>query len=353
MPDKDLKYTTIDDNIIEISNFPKNMKFDEIMLEALNNIEGIDNLKLRINGIDYPVKEWKENYDSLQALKNGITEEDIKKYGKYIFGEDPPLTDKEFEDINRRSDYLGGNKIESALQYLDKVDPNIKNKIKSAAKNSGIDEKVFLQRLIKEGAFTPFIKNYNDSKLAWNRAIDHKFNTKLSEEKDIDAFYLLGLDRYGDLMNGNYTEAKAYQKVHSKRNIPYKPRFAVNDKDDKVTSATFNNIDDALQAKADYIKVLQDQIKSEYKRLYNKDVSQKTLNSLIPKFYNIGASKLFDKSISKKDLQYSNNYGLNPLIENYNFKNGGNLNYKENEIYDLDETEIDKLLKNGYELEYL
>lgn len=47
------------------------------------------------------------------------------------------------------------------------------------------------------------------------------------------------------------------------------------------------------------------------------------------------------------------NRDIIPYRNNEEYKYGGNLKYKENEVYDLNESEINKLLKDGYELEYL
>jgi hypothetical protein len=47
------------------------------------------------------------------------------------------------------------------------------------------------------------------------------------------------------------------------------------------------------------------------------------------------------------------NRDIIPYRNNEEYKYGGNLKYKENEVYDLSESEINKLLKDGYELEYL
>jgi hypothetical protein len=105
-----------------------------------------------------------------------------------------------------------------------------------------------------------------------------------------------------------------------------------------------NKLKDSIESQINYY--INQYLPSKDKSFKIEDLNNKDINSVVEYLFKMQGTKFDPKQTTtmKKRAEF---------FRNSKFENGGNLDYKENEIYDLDEVEIKKLLKNGYELEFL
>ena len=105
-----------------------------------------------------------------------------------------------------------------------------------------------------------------------------------------------------------------------------------------------NKLKDSIESQINYY--INQYLPSREKSFKVEDLNSKDINSAVEYLFKMQGTKFDPKQTTtmKKRAEF---------FKNSKFENGGNLDYKENEIYDLDEVEIKKLLENGYELEFL
>lgn len=119
-------------------------------------------------------------------------------------------------------------------------------------------------------------------------------DAKIDEKYPIDGFYNYGLDTFGD----------AYEKLKSKGYLPkdfdYKPYKAINEKRQMVNTAAFKNNEDALMAKAAYLRDFMDSVKDVAKKS-KLELNDRALKYFTVAAYNGGIGSVMDMINEMKD----------------------------------------------------
>lgn len=199
-----------------------------------------------------------------------------------------------------KRDYIGGSKREVGIKVINKV-PGLKDEILKLSKVYGISPNVFTNRLINEGWVQQIAHGYNiaspkdQKEYKWDRMNDF-----------VNGFNSLGLDTFGNHHKAGH--------LNLRRDIKYDDRFTTNeDGTGRVyNSAAFDNMYDALEAKAAMIEYLT-------KLGKNKGHSGSDLDAWVNAAYNMGEYH--------KDLNNMNyvrqKYGVKPF-----YRYGGEMKNK-------------------------
>lgn len=263
---------------IKNSNVGKQI-LDHLKFETFFNNEDYDSNIISINDrvtegeYDlYPISKnsrynknnfYKKN-DEIVYDSNWDSKSDYMKYKGY-----EPLNYDELRKMLPKRDYIGGSKRDVGIKVINKV-PGMKDEILRLSELYGISPNVFTNRLINEGWVQDQAKFYNmasaknQKNYNWDRMNDF-----------VDGFNTLGLDTFGDHHKAGH--------LNLRRNIEYDDHFSTNEDNTGRTynSADFNNMYDALEAKAAMIEYLT-------KLGKNKGHSGSDLDAWVNAAYNMG-----------------------------------------------------------------
>lgn len=155
-----------------------------------------------------------------------------------------PLSYDELRTMLPKRDYIGGSKRDVGIKVINKV-PGLKDEILRLSELYGISPNVFTQRLVNEGWVQNQAKFYNESSVKEQKNYNwDKMNNF------VDGFNTLGLDTFGNHHKKGH--------LNLRRDIKYDDNFTTNeDGTGRVyNSANFDNMYDALEAKAAMIEYL-------------------------------------------------------------------------------------------------
>lgn len=204
------------------------------------------------------------------------------------------LTRDQIKQMYPKRDYIGGTPKEVRMKALDKI-PWVKDYIKTLSETYNIDPNVLLHRFLREGYLDHLVQEYNDNIATvdqnnyFNAVTDHK----------VHGFFDLGLDDFGS----NY-QSGIY---NLRRDIPFEYATQKNEKGRMTKSAIFNNLKDALEAKA---------ADMEYRKnlAVKRGIPEEYLNTYVNAMYNLG--------VYHNDLNNSDFILSNYSVPTY-FKSGG------------------------------
>lgn len=161
----------------------------------------------------------------------------------------------------------------------------------NAAKKVGINPALFFSSAFQEG-FNKAIAKPDEASEAYS-------NAKIGSDFPVDGFFNYGLDTIGtrlpELIKKGYLPVDFGSKM--------KTYDAFNEKKEKVSTAAFRNNEDALTAKAAFMRDAQDKV-SEWARKKGATLDEDAMNYFTIAAYNSGegnAQKMFDKYLSAKD----------------------------------------------------
>lgn len=155
-----------------------------------------------------------------------------------------------------------------------------KDVIVSAANKTGIDPLLLAASSLQEGMDQMISDNINKPQEGnWlSEAYDFAgYDPKFP----VDGFYYYGLDTFGDRVES------FKEKGYIPKDFEYKPFKAKNEKGQWVNTGAFKSNEDALVAKAAFIKDLQDQVR-EYSKRKGVTLDKDTENYLTMSAYNGG-----------------------------------------------------------------
>lgn len=194
-------------------------------------------------------------------------------------GEDP----KELPDVDRKMI----DKLLSGRLAIDKK--TARDVIESASKKAGIPSDFLAASALQEGMNLAITSPEDASQAYSNAKVDQK-------QFPVDGFYNYGLDTFGD----------AYKKLQKKGYLPadftFKPYTAYNEQGKLVNTAAFRNNEEALMAKAAYLRDFMDNVQDEAKKKGVK-LADRELKYFTMAAYNggIGSVKdMFDEMIAAK-----------------------------------------------------
>lgn len=258
-------------------------------------------LPSRVLDVTTEIKDWVNRGEEFiyPIYKDPIT-------GKYYEDQgNIPLNWSTFQEVSpsdfHKSDYIGGSKRDVGYKTLSRI-PGLKNYIVQLSKNYNINPNVFIQRLINEGYLQDIAFNYN------HNVPPHKENEYWNSitDKPVSGFESLGLDTFVDHLNQGHLSLR--------KPIKFTPKEIYNEDNtsNKYTSAHFNNLYDALEAKAAMIEYLT-------KLGKQKGLSDTDLDYWVNAAYNMG-----ENHRDLNDMEYvRKQYSFKPFL-----KNGGCLYLK-------------------------
>ena len=221
-----------------------------------------------------------------------------------------PLNYDELRKMLPKRDYIGGSKRDVGIKVINKV-PGLKNEILRLSELYGISPNVFTQRLINEGWVLNKAASYNRSSVTEQKNYNwDKMNNP------VDGFIELGLDTFGDHHKAGH--------LNLRRDIKYSDRFTTNEDNTGrlYNSANFDNMYDALEAKAAMIEYLT-------KLGKEKGHSGSDLDAWVNAAYNMGEYH--------KDLNNMNYVRRKYSIKPY-YKYGGEMKNKKKANLGIEET---------------
>lgn len=204
--------------------------------------------------------------------------------------------------------YIGGTKNETRKKYI-KLDKKLVQAVSQIANEYGINPKLLMQRISKEGIIDQAIKHYNDNNGENIRSI--------VDLDGVNGFLSFGLDWAGDeYKNGD---------IKTNRKIPFQVGNANNEHGTAVRPANTLNGYDAIELMAATIKSKQDKIKEKYPNIEDIDAATNAA-------YNMGISK--SDSILR-DKSYKTKYSIDKYIKDIEFPEPlkYNLPKKHNVVY--------------------
>jgi hypothetical protein len=190
---------------------------------------------------------------------------------------DPSLTDAEKKLINQL--------LDSRLRLDNK---SARDVIDSVSKRSGLPKDFIAATALQEG-MNLAITNPDDVSEAY-------LNAKVEPDYPVDGFYNYGLDTFSDAF------PKLVKKGYLTKDFKYRPYEAVNEQKQKVNTAAFRNNEDALLAKAAYLKDFMDNVKDEAKKK-GVDLTDRELKYFTMAGYNGGMGSvkvMFDEMNEQK-----------------------------------------------------
>ena len=166
-------------------------------------------------------------------------------------------------------DYIGGSTDVARRKALEKM-PEVKQYIKDLAATYGIDPNVLAHRFIREGYIDQHIREYNN----YIDTVDQKDFWQNAPNESVWGYAGLGLDDFVSNYNQGF--------YNLRRNFEFYPSDYTNEKNRTVHSADFNNLWDALEAKA---------ADMEYRKklALSRGIPENQLNAYINAMYNLGA----------------------------------------------------------------
>lgn len=208
---------------------------------------------------------------------------------------------KEIRGMLGARDYIGGSKKDVGLKVLDKL-TGINDYITQLSNTYGISSDVFKQRLINEGLLQMIAEDYNNigpneqKSYSWQDWIDNEIN----------GYHSLGLDTFGSHLNKG--------DLNLRRNIDWHPMEIQNEDGTNNTyiSASFNNLYDALEAKAAMLEYFTNIAKK-------RNISEEDMDAYVNAMYNMGENNDDLKNMDYVRKQYS--------VDKY-FKLGGRMSIK-------------------------
>lgn len=188
--------------------------------------------------------------------------------------------------------YIGGTKNETRKKYI-KLDKKLVQAVSQIANEYGINPKLLMQRISKEGIIDQAIKHYNDNNGENIRSI--------VDLGGVNGFLSFGLDWAGDeYKNGD---------IKTNRKIPFQVGNANNEHGTTVHPANTLNGYDAIELMAATIKSKQDKIKEKYPNIEDLDAATNAA-------YNMGISKA-DSIL--RDKSYKTKYSIDKYIKDIEF----------------------------------
>lgn len=188
--------------------------------------------------------------------------------------------------------YIGGTKNETRKKYI-KLDKKLVQAVSQIANEYGINPKLLMQRISKEGIIDQAINHYNDNNGENIRSI-----------VDLDGangFISFGLDWIGDeYKNGD---------VKTNRKIPFQIGTTNNEHGTLVHPANTLNGYDAIELMAAILKARRDKIKEKYPNIEDLDAAANAA-------YNLGV-KGADSVL--KDKSYKTKFSIDKYIKDIEF----------------------------------
>lgn len=169
----------------------------------------------------------------------------------------------------------------------------------TAAKQAGVSPEVFYASAYQEG-----LRNAKYIGTPQDEGVEY-FDAENPDPYPVNGFFHYGLDTFGD--KADSMRKKGYLPA----DFDYQPFRAVNEKHETVNSALFKTNQDALYAKAAYLREFQDQVLDEAKKRGVK-LDGDALNYFTMSAYNGGignAMKMLDEA-KGKDVNEFVNKGL-------------------------------------------
>ena len=151
----------------------------------------------------------------------------------------PPKKDNKYY-VSKYGNYMAGRSSDEALanQTLPDSDKPYKQIVMEQAQKLGIKPEILFASLNEEG-----VRDFAKGK---EYSGDDKY--------PVDGYAQVGLDTFGDAY------PNLVKKGYLPANMDYSPVLGENEKGQKVHTANFKNLDDAVAAKAAMLKDLQDQV---------------------------------------------------------------------------------------------
>jgi len=210
----------------------------------------------------------------------------VSNITQFYGGDEPSVTPPTISDKDKK---LMAELLSSDVKFDNKKAKDI---ILSVSKKTGLSPEFISASALQEGMNLAI--RYPDE------VSQSYVDAKIDEKYPIDGFYNYGLDTFGD----------AYEKLKNKGYLPkdfdYKPYQAVNEKGQKVNTAAFRNNEDALTAKAAYLKDFMDNVKDMAKKK-GVELDDRALKYFTVAAYNGGigsASDMMDEMKGKKYDDY-------------------------------------------------
>lgn len=202
---------------------------------------------------------------------------------------------------NKKIRYIGGTPIQTRIKYLER-DPKLLSLIYELSNIYGVNPKLPLQRLMKEGAIDDAIQVYNTEG-------KHGYTIpSIVDDGLLDAFEALGLDdSYSNIQSG---------RTKLKRNIPYEEFRNMNEHNRIVYSAQANNNVDQLEILVAELAGIRNHFKNKYPKYTDKE-----LDILSNAAFNMGIEAT-EKHIKNKtiNLTQKGNYALSKELDHLNLK---------------------------------
>lgn len=252
---------------------------------------------------------YKKN-DEIVYDSNWDSKSDYMQYKGY-----EPLNYDELRKMLPKRDYIGGSKRDVGIKVINKV-PGMKDEILRLSELYGISPNVFTNRLINEGWVQDQAKFYNmasaknQKNYRWDRMNDF-----------VDGFNTLGLDTFGDHHKAGH--------LNLRRDIKYDDHFTTNEDNTGRTynSADFNNMYDALEAKAAMIEYLT-------KLGKEKGHNGSDLDAWVNAAYNMG-----EYHEDLKNMDYvRREYGVKPY-----YRYGGEMKNKKKAFLGINDGQLPKI----------
>lgn len=165
--------------------------------------------------------------------------------------------------------------------------------ISSVAKKTGLSPSFIGASAFQEGM--------NEAVYSPNTRSEAYFNAGINEsEWPVDGFYAYGLDTFGQMAD------TLKKKGYLPKEVQYKTYKAKNEKNQDITTAAFKTNEDALTAKAAYMKYFQDNVK-DYASKKKLSLSPDQLEYITMAGYNAGlgnTNKLLDEMAAANNPNY-------------------------------------------------
>jgi hypothetical protein len=205
---------------------------------------------------------------------------------KYPYGKEGPKTKKKEYDP-----------VEELKVLIDKEMPfdkytKARDVIRKAAKRAGISP-----ALLGGSAYIEGMNKAISTPGKWSTAYDETMPQEARTEYPIDGFFNYGLDRFGELA------PEFIKRGYLPADFKYHPFDGVNEKAETVKTAAFRNNEDALVAKAAFLRYNRDQI-NEYAKQKGIDLDEDAATYFTMANYNAGTSNaqmMMDQYLTAKD----------------------------------------------------
>lgn len=222
------------------------------------------------------------------------------------------LSDDAVAKLFPARDYIGGTADESRRMALSKM-PEVQQYIKELGAAYGIDPNLLAHRFLREGYIDQQIALYNN-----HIPTAHQYDFWQSVPNQfVNGFHQLGLDDF----SSNYDQGL----YNLRRDLDFDLETNINEKGRTVNSANFNNLWDALEAKAadmEYRKKLAmkrgipvDQMNAYINAMYNLGAHHKDLNNIEFILKNYGVGTYFKKGGKMPYYLKKFNYNIKNAIK--------------------------------------